>query len=118
MPSIAAALYDLLNERDVSVEDALARHFTDEYRQSTNGDWIDRAGFAEQLTQLRLYVDHVEIRVLDELSDDASYAERHILTATQRDGSTAAQEVFLFGQIAEDGRFASLEELVRPLADS
>lgn len=118
MPSIAAALYDLFNERELSVEDALSRHFVDEYRQSTNGEWIDRSAFAAQVTQLRQFIDRVEIDVKGELHSGADYAERHVLTATQRDGSTAAQEVFLFGTIAEDGRFASLEELVRPLTES
>jgi len=116
MPSISAALYDLLNEQASPVEDALERHFRPEFRQSTNGDWIDRATFVEQMTVLRSFVDHVEIEVLAELTQGDSYAERHVLTATQRDGGTASQEVFLFGVIAEDGRFASLEELVRPLS--
>ncbi|MGN6125323.1 MAG: hypothetical protein ACTHON_02060 [Humibacter sp.] len=116
MPSISAALHDLINDQELSVEDALDRHFRPEYRQSTNGDWIDRATFAEQMTQLRTFVDHAEIEVVAELTQGDIYAERHVLTATQRDGGTASQEVFLFGEIAEDGRFASLEELVRPLS--
>ncbi|WP_022901078.1 hypothetical protein [Humibacter albus] len=118
MASIAAALHDLLNERDLSVEDGLSRHFTDGFRQSTNGDWIDRSAFAAQLDQLRLLVDRAEIRVVDELTSGSAYAERHVLTATMRDGSVAAQEVFLFAKIADDGRFESLEELVRPLTEA
>ena len=117
MASIAAALHDLLNESDLAVEDTLTRYFTDDFRQSTNGDWIDRSAFAEQMSRLRLVIDRAEIRVVQELSSGSGYAERHVLTATMRDGSAAAQEVFLFAEIADDGRFASLEELVRPLTD-
>jgi hypothetical protein len=116
MASISAALHDLLAEQDLPVEDALARHFTDEYRQSTNGDWIDRAAFAEQIAQLRSFVDHVEIRVIDELTQGSRYAERHIVEVTGRDGSVVAQEVYLFADVAEDGRFESLEEISRPLS--
>lgn len=115
MASISAALHDLLAERNRSVEDVLARHFTHDYRQSTNGDWIDRAAFAEQVTQLRAFIDHVEIRVLDELMQGSRYAERHVIQVTGRDGSVIGQEVYLFADIAEDGRFASLEEISRPL---
>lgn len=115
MASIAAALNELIAGRDVTVEDALIRHFTDSYRQSTNGEWIDRAAFAQQMTQLRPHVDSVEITVLDEVSQGSAYAERHVIRVTQHGGGVARQEVFLFAQLADDGRFDSLEELVRPL---
>ncbi|MGN6200268.1 hypothetical protein [Humibacter sp.] len=115
MASIAAALNELIAGRDVTVEDALTRHFTDSYRQSTNGEWIDRAAFGEQMTQLRPHIENVEITVLDEVSQGSAYAERHVIRVTQRGGGVARQEVFLFAQLADDGRFDSLEELVRPL---
>ncbi|GAB3799640.1 hypothetical protein GCM10028798_12990 [Humibacter antri] len=115
MASIAAALNELLADHAVSVEDALARHFTDSYRQSTNGEWIDRAAFAEQMAQMRPFIDHVEITVLDEVSQGPAYAERHVIRVAQRDGGVLRQEVFLFARLAEDGRFDSLEELVRAL---
>jgi hypothetical protein len=116
MPSISAALHDLLGAQDLTVADALARHFADDYRQSTNGDWIDRAAFAQQLTQLRGFVDRVDIDVLSELTQGSAYAERHIITVTQKDGGVGRQEVYLFGEIAADGRFAWLEELTRALS--
>ena len=117
MASIAAALHDLLNEPDLSVESALTRHFTDEYRQSTDGTWIDRAEFGRQIQGLRTFVAHAAIDVVDELVDGTAYAERHVIRITGRDGTTARQEVFLFGRIAADGRFAELEELTRHLTD-
>ncbi len=116
MPSIAAALSELLNDQDLSVEAVLSRHFTEDYRQSTNGEWIDRAGFAQQITQLRAGIAHVEVTVRNELVQGGAYAERHVIHVTQRDGGTAAQEVYLFGELGDDGRFRLLEELVRPLA--
>lgn len=118
MPSITAALREVLAEHDQPVEHVLSRHLTDGYRQSTNGEWIDRATFAQQLAQLRQFVEHVEIRVLDELTVGSVYAERHTIHITGRDGSVQGQEVFLFGEVADDGRLDSLEELVRPLPAS
>jgi len=115
MPSISAALRDLLASHDLTIEEALTRHVTDDYRQSTNGDWIDRAAFAQQLSLLRSFIASVEIEVRSELVQGSSYAERHVITVTQRDGVAARQEVYLFGEIAADGRFASLEELTRAL---
>jgi hypothetical protein len=118
MPSISRALSELLAGADLSVEDALARHVTDDYRQSTDGQWIDRAAFAEQLAQLRGFVQSVDIEVKSELTQGSSYAERHVITVTGRDGSIGRQEVYLFGEIAPDGRFAWLEELTRPLPEA
>lgn len=115
MASMSAALHDLLAERDLPVEEALTRHFTDGYRQSTNGDWIDRAAFAQQIGQLRSFLLTVEIDVLDELRQGSAYAERHVIRAIQADGSALGQEVFVFAQVADDDRFDRLEELVRPL---
>jgi hypothetical protein len=115
MASISAALHDLLAERDLPVEEALTRHFTDGYRQSTNGDWIDREAFAEQIGQLRAFLLTVQLDVIDELQQGSAYAERHVIRATQADGAALGQEVFVFARVADDGRFDSLEELVRPL---
>jgi hypothetical protein len=115
MPSISAALHDLLAARDLTVDEALTRHVTDDYRQSTNGEWIDRAAFAQQLSLLRSFIESVDIDVRDELVQGSSYAERHVITVTQRDGAVGRQEVYLFGRLAEDGRFAWLEELTRAL---
>jgi len=115
MPSITAALHDLLAAHELTVDEALTRHVTDDYRQSTDGDWIDRAAFAAHLTGLRAAIDAVEFEVLSELTQGDAYAERHIVTITLRDGSRRRQEVYLFAQLAADGRFARLEELTRPL---
>ncbi|GAA4191412.1 hypothetical protein GCM10022288_22130 [Gryllotalpicola kribbensis] len=115
MPSIAAALHDLLGSNDLTVEQAVARHVTDDYRQSTDGVWIDRAAYVQQIAQLRGFIERIAVEVKGELTEGSHYAERHIITVTRRDGGTAAQEVFLFGEVAADGRFAQLEELTRQL---
>ena len=117
MTSISQALYELLNERDTPVDEVLTRHFADEYRQSTNGEWVDRAGFAQQIEFLRAGIDIADIDVVAELVQGDAYAERHLIQVTQNDGTVAAQEAFVFATVAPDGRFLALEELTRPTDD-
>jgi hypothetical protein len=117
MSSISQALHELLNERETPVAEVLGRHFTDDYRQSTNGDWADLAGFAQQIEYLRAGIDLAEIEVLAELTQGTGYAERHVIRVTQNDGTVAAQEAYVFADLAADGRFSSLTELTRPVAE-
>lgn len=116
MTTISAALHDLLNEPDLPLEAAVSRHFTDAYRQRTDNEWSDRAGFVEHIAHLRALVARVEIDVRDEFIRDRCYADRHIVHLTKRDGSTVTQEVYLFGELAEDGRFRRAEEVTLMLA--
>ena len=118
MASISAALRDLLADHDLPVEEALTRHFTDSYRQSTDGEWIDRGGFATQVEHLRSLIKTVEIEVLDELARGSAYAERHIIRLVGRDGSITTREVYLVAELAADGRFDSLQETLRPITAS
>jgi hypothetical protein len=117
MPAtIAAALTDLLLTPGLPLPEALDRHFAPDYRQRTDGAWIDRAGFAEHIAHLRDVVAEGSIRVHDELAEGASYAERHTVEIVKADGSTAAHEVYVFAERAADGRFVRLEEVTLMVA--
>jgi hypothetical protein len=119
MPAtIAAALTDLLLTPELPLEEALDRHFAPDYRQRTDGVWIDRAGFAEHIAHLRGVVAGGSIRVHDELGAGAAYAERHTVDVVKSDGSTASHEVYVFAERAADGRFVRLEEVTLMLAGS
>nr|WSX23596.1 nuclear transport factor 2 family protein [Streptomyces tubercidicus] len=107
---IKAALNDLIFSRDLTVQDAAERHFTPEYRQRTDGEWLDRAGFVEHITHLRTLVADGEIEVHDELYDGGKYADRHTVRVTKKDGSTVRLEVYVFADFAPDGRFSRIEE--------
>ncbi|MGW8552742.1 nuclear transport factor 2 family protein [Streptomyces tubercidicus] len=107
---IKAALNDLIFSRDLTVQDAAERHFTPEYRQRTDGEWLDRAGFVEHITHLRTLVADGEIEVHDELYDGSKYADRHTVHVTKKDGSTVRLEVYVFADFAPDGRFSRIEE--------
>lgn len=116
MTTINAALHDLLNQPNLPLEDAIERHFTPSYRQRTNGSWDDRAAFADHIVHLRSIVKMVTITVLDEISDGHTYADRHIVDLEKADGSHVVQEVYLFGDLAPDGRFDRIEEATLMLA--
>ncbi|MFI5523205.1 nuclear transport factor 2 family protein [Streptomyces platensis] len=107
---IEAALNDLLFARDLTVQDAADRHFAPEYRQRTDGEWIDRAGFVEHITHLRTLVDGGRVEVHEELYDGGKYADRHTAHLTKKDGSTVRMEVYVFADFAPDGRFRRIEE--------
>ncbi|MEV0193886.1 nuclear transport factor 2 family protein [Kitasatospora purpeofusca] len=109
---IARALDDLLfaPDPDLPLDEAVARHFAPDYRQRTNGVWSDRAGFVEHIAKLRSLVREGRVEVHDELRDGTRYADRHTVTVTKFDGHTSRIEVYLFAELAPDGRFARVEE--------
>jgi len=110
MTDIKTALDDLIGNRAMPLDEAADRHFSPHYRQRTNGTWDDRAGFLEHITHLREAVATISVEVLDELVDGRRYADRHVVTIRKRDGEQVVQEVYLFGDLDEHGRFERVEE--------
>lgn len=108
--SIHTVLDQLLNQQHLPLNEVLDRFFSPHYRQRTNGMWDDREAFAQHIRKLREVVASVRIDVLDELHDGNRYADRHCVYVTKRDGSSVVQEVYLFGELDEDGRFIRIEE--------
>ncbi|MEV6733348.1 MULTISPECIES: nuclear transport factor 2 family protein [unclassified Streptomyces] len=107
---IARAINDLLFSPGVDLAEALDRHFTPDYRQRTNGVWSDRTSFARHITRLRSLIRSGHIEVHDELRDGLRYADRHTVTLSHHDGHTSRTEVYLFAELAPDGRFQRVEE--------
>ncbi|MYT30416.1 MULTISPECIES: nuclear transport factor 2 family protein [unclassified Streptomyces] len=107
---IKAALTDLLLNDAITLEEAVDRHFTPEYRQRTDGEWADRAEFVEHISHLRTLVADARVDVHEELYDGGKYADRHTCHITKKDGSTVTMEVYVFADLAPDGRFNRIEE--------
>jgi hypothetical protein len=108
--NIATALDDLLFNRTLPLNEAVDRHFAPDYRQRTNGVWDDRTGFAAHIAHLRDVVADGHVDVHEELVDGARYADRHTVTVTKVTGETVVTEVYLFADLAPDGRFRRVEE--------
>ncbi|MFD9223745.1 nuclear transport factor 2 family protein [Streptomyces sp. NPDC060064] len=115
---IKAALTDLIFSSDLTVQEAADRHFTPEYRQRTDGTWDDRAGFVEHITHVRTIVAGGHVEVHDELYDGSKYADRHTVHITKEDDSTVSMEVYVFAELAPDGRFSRIEETTLMLQGS
>ncbi|MEU5538163.1 nuclear transport factor 2 family protein [Streptomyces sp. NPDC020362] len=115
---IEAALADLIFNKDLTVQEAADRHFTPEYRQRTDGRWDDRAEFIEHITHVRSLVADGHVAVHDELYDGSTYADRHTVYITKKDGSTVTMEVYVFADLAPDGRFSRIEETTLMLQGS
>ncbi|OPC77497.1 hypothetical protein B4N89_44165 [Embleya scabrispora] len=108
---IAAALTDLLFDRDLPLAEAADRHFAPDYRQRTDGEWADRTEFLAHIAHLRTIVAAGSIEVHDELREGTRYADRHTVDITKHDGSTVRTEVYVFADLAPDGRFRRIEEV-------
>ncbi|MFI5672478.1 nuclear transport factor 2 family protein [Streptomyces sp. NPDC051704] len=115
---IEAALNDLLFNRDITLEEAAERHFTPGYRQRTDGAWADRAEFLDHISHLRGMVAGGTVEVHDELYDGTKYADRHTCHITKNDGTTVTMEVYVFADLAPDGRFHRIEETTLMLSGS
>jgi hypothetical protein len=111
MRSMATVLEELLNEQGTAVEEVMARHFTPAYRQRTGGVWADWPEIARNLTHIRTMIRSVKIELLDELVVGSAYADRHVLTLELSDGTRQVRESYLFGSLAPDGRFQTIEEV-------
>lgn len=116
MTDIKSAMNDLIAEQTLPLDQAIDRHFSPNYRQRTNGTWDDRAAFTQHIQLLRSVVKTMTIEVVDELRHGQCYADRHIVDIEKRDGARVIQEVYLFAQLAEDGRFDRVEETTLMLA--
>ncbi|MEU7061731.1 nuclear transport factor 2 family protein [Streptomyces sp. NPDC046197] len=115
---IRAALADLIFNRDLTVADAVDRHFTPDYRQRTDGRWADRGEFIEHITHVRGLVADGHVEIHEELYDGSRYADRHTVHITKTDGSTVSMEVYVFADLAPDGRFSRIEETTLMLQGS
>lgn len=108
--SIGPVLNALLNDQHVPLEEVINRYFSPDYRQRTNGRWDNREEFVAHARKLREIVASAHVDVLDELRDGNRYADRHVVHVLKRDGSSVVQEVYLFAQVDECGRFVRVEE--------
>ncbi|MFJ6478886.1 MULTISPECIES: nuclear transport factor 2 family protein [unclassified Streptomyces] len=107
---ITRAINDLLFTPGLDLAEAVDRHFSPDYRQRTNGVWSDRTSFVQHMTRLRSLIRSGHIEVHDELRDGPRYADRHTVTLLHHDGHTSRTEVYLFAELAPDGRFQRVEE--------
>ena len=108
--SIVGPLDEILNQKHLPLEEVLDRHFNPQYRQRTNGHWDDREAFMMHARKLREIIASARIELLDEFRDGNRYADRHRVHITKYAGAMVVQEVYLFAEFDEKGRFVRVEE--------
>lgn len=110
MELLKTALEDLLNHPAMAVAEAVDKHFSHDFRQCVNGEWLDLPSFTERIVALRSQISHATIHVLDEFIEDSAYAQRHVIRLFLLDGSVTAKTVFVFAKRDSQGRFTQIEE--------
>ncbi|MFC3565870.1 nuclear transport factor 2 family protein [Xanthomonas dyei] len=113
---LKAAVEDLLNNRQLSVEGAMDRHFSPDFRQCSNGLREDRTAVSERIVQLREDLQHATFVVRDEFCCGNRYAQRHTIALAMRHGPALALDVYVFAERDADGRFLWIDEAVHPVA--
>lgn len=112
---IETALTEVCFGREGShpLQATIDRYFTPDYQQRTDGELVDRDGFAAHIKVLRELVAHGEVEVVDALRDGDRIADRHLVSVTKHDGTASQLEVYLFGELAPDGRLRRVDEISR-----
>jgi hypothetical protein len=112
---VATALSEVCfgHEGTHPLEATIDRYFAPDYQQRTDGELVGRDGFASHIRALRAVT--VSVSVLDVVREGNRIADRHEVTVTKRDGTTSRLEVYLFGELAEDGRLRRVDEITRVL---
>jgi hypothetical protein len=100
-------------EEEHPLQATVDRYFTADYQQRTDGELADRDGFAAHIQAVRGLAAAGRIEVLEAVRDGSRIADRHRVTVTKRDGTVSELEVYLFGELAADGRLCRVEEISR-----
>jgi hypothetical protein len=117
--SLAAFIETALAEVCFSQEDShpleatIDRYFTPDYTQRTDGALSDRDGFAAHIKALRAVAADGTVKVSEAVREGNRIADRHEVTVTKRDGTASRIEVYLFGELADDGRLCRVDEITR-----
>jgi hypothetical protein len=101
------------DERTHPAEATIDRYFTPDYQQRTDGQLTSRDDFARHIRALRALAAQGSVTVREVLLDGNRIADRHEVTVTRQDGTTSRIEVYLFGELASDGRLRRVDEISR-----
>jgi len=118
---VAAYLRDFPTAMALGAEDPAAivdRYHTSDLEQYSDGLRLDRDALVAHARPARRNVEGLAIDVHDAVSGAGRVAARYTLTATMRSGDIVANEVYMFGLVAADGRLRRIDQLTRSLTPS
>jgi hypothetical protein len=100
---------------DEDPEVVFDRYHAPDFLMSNDGVLLDRDRLLAHVRPARKRAASVHTEIHEVLSDRTRVAARYTLTAVMRKGATITTEIFLFGQLAADGRLQRLDQLTRTL---
>jgi hypothetical protein len=92
------------------------RYHTDDFMLSNDGINLDRERLLAHVRSGRRKVDEIHVEVHQTLTSGSRVAGRYTLTAVMRRGPVIATEIYMFGELARDGRLHRVEQLSRDVS--
>ena len=108
-------------EMAMSDEDPAAvldRYYADDFEQWNDGMRFDRDLLIAHARPARKNAVSVEVDVHDVLVVGSRVAARYTMQADMRSGRSLAIDVYLFGQLADDGRLRRIDQITRTVTET
>ncbi|MEU4834927.1 nuclear transport factor 2 family protein [Streptosporangium sp. NPDC023615] len=102
-----------LGEEDPAA--VLDRYHTPDYEVVSDGVRLDRQRLLDHMRPARKRVAGVRVEVEQALVDGDQVAARYRLVAEMRKGGTVVTEIYMFGELAADGRLRRAVQATRPM---
>jgi hypothetical protein len=121
MPTTAESLHRYLTEypkemvsADEDPEAVLDRYFTPDYTFLSDGVAQDRKRLLAHARGVRRKAPEADLEVQEALVDGHRVSARYTIRATLN-GRRTATEIYMFGEMADDGRLSRLDQITRML---
>lgn len=93
-----------------------SRYHTDDFALRNDGINFDRDRLLAHARSGRRNVEEIHVEVHRALASGNRVAGRYTLTAVMRRGQVIATEIYMFGDVAPDGRLRRVEQLSRDVS--
>ena len=118
---LAAYLVRYSQEAGLGDEDpatVLDRYHAPDYELVNDGVLLDRKRLLDHIRPARKRVAGVHVEVEQTLVDGDWVAARYRLIAEMRKGSTITTEIYMFGELASDGRLRRATQVTRTISST
>ncbi|MGX1887745.1 nuclear transport factor 2 family protein [Streptomyces sp. NPDC055287] len=93
------------------------RYYTPDFVQFNDGILIDREKLIAHLRPVKKTLESGSYEVKEAMADGNRIAARLVVRAAMKKGTKVDTEVYLFGDLAPDGRFSRIDQITRTLSD-
>jgi hypothetical protein len=117
---LAAYLAHYPQEVTFGVEDpaeVFDRYHTPDFVLTNDGIPLDRERLLAHMRSGRKRAAEIRVSIQEVIQSDDRVAARYVLTAVMRKGQVIPTEIFMFGQLATDGRLHDATQLTRSVVD-